>query len=319
MSLQERILIIGGLGFLGKNLYIALKDKNYEVCLLSNESLSEDDPFGAYLRPHDLIIGDIRDAAFMDSAVTGYSVIYSFAGLSGASESISNPYKDLEVNLHGHLNILEACRKNNPGVLLIFPSTRLVYGKPMTLPVSEIHRLVPESIYAIHKLTTEEYYLLYQRVHGINCIIYRISNPYGPFQKFGHKKYGILNWFIHQALHSTDIEIFGTGEQKRDYLFIDDLCELFVASIGRKKLYGKIYNIGYGEGIPIIEIIRIIRNHIPELKYTLVAWPEISKLIETGDYISDLSAIKKDLGWFPQTSFAEGLGKTIEFYRNNHA
>ncbi len=156
-----------------------------------------------------IILGNILDKPFVEETIRNYDVIFSLAGSSGASDSVKNPYHDLDTNLKGHLNILEACRKNNPNAVLIFPSSRLVYGKPQANPVNENHPIQPESIYAIHKLTTEHYYLLYQRLHGVKCIIFRVSNPFGPYQRFGSNNYGILNWFIHKAIVKEPIQIYG--------------------------------------------------------------------------------------------------------------
>lgn len=311
---QKRIIILGGLGFIGRNLYNSLVADNYQVKILADRvNESEGEPIDDHIRKN-IIEGSILDKSFIEKALTGYDVIFSFAGRSGASDSIKDPYHDLDTNLKGHLNILEACKKNNPNALLIFPSSRLVYGKPEINPVNENHPLKPESIYAIHKLTTEHYYLLYQRLYNLNCIIFRISNPFGPYQRFGSNHYGILNWFIHKALYKEEIEIYGDGSQKRDFIYIDDLIDLLKRSMNSEKMFGKIYNVGYGSGISLKEAVNIIEKNIPETKTAFKPWPEIDKMIETGDYISDLKALKNVIGWEPQTTFEEGIRKTIKFY-----
>jgi len=314
----NRILIIGGLGFLGKNLYLKAKEHSLSTHLFSKDSLDKNDPFSKQVDLNDIIIGDITKKEHLDKIIANYDVVFSFAGISGASESISDPVNDINTNLLGHINILESCREHNPNVQLIFPSTRLVYGKPESLPVSENHKVKPESIYAIHKITTEQYYQLYYKIHGIKSTIYRISNPYGPYQAFGNKKYGMLNWFIFKAFKSETIEIFGTGDQLRDYLFVDDLSDLFINSIGKEKLFGKTYNIGYGHGISILEMVKMIHQFVPTSKYEFKEWPKIYKMIETGNYISNIESIKNDLGWSPKTTFEEGMKRTIEFYRQHH-
>jgi len=241
-------------------------------------------------------------------------VIFSLAGSSGASDSVKNPYHDLDTNLKGHLNILEACRKNNPNAVLIFPSSRLVYGKPQTNPVNENHPIQPESIYAIHKLTTEHYYLLYQRLHGVKCIIFRVSNPFGPYQRFGSNNYGILNWFIHKAIVKEPIQIYGDGLQKRDFIYIDDLIDVMKTAINNPGMHGKIYNVGYGQEISIKDSVALIKKFIPDTIVEFKPWPDIDKAIETGDYISDISRLKQDANWEPHTSFENGIKQTIDFY-----
>jgi UDP-glucose 4-epimerase len=312
--MKQKIIILGGLGFIGKNLFTSLVRDHYDVTILTDIITEIDDDFLTPSVRKCIIEGSILDKNFIDRVLIGYDVIFSLAGSSGASDSIKDPYKDLESNLKGHLNILEACRSHNHKALLIFPSSRLVYGKPQRNPVDELHPLCPESIYAIHKLTTEHYYLLYKRLHNINCIIYRISNPFGPYQKFGSNHYGILNWFIHKAIHNEEIEIYGDGEQKRDFLYIDDLINLFKISLDNQKMYGKIYNVGFGKGFSIREAVEIISIQVPQTKVKFKPWPEIDEKIETGDYISDIGLLKREVGWEPKIAFEEGVHKTIEFY-----
>jgi UDP-glucose 4-epimerase len=314
MDAKKNVLILGGLGFIGRNLYNSLVADQHKVKILADRIYeNEGESIDSETRQN-IVAGSILDKTFMDDAVRGYDVIFSLAGTSGASDSIKNPYHDLDTNLKGHLNILEACKKNNPKALLIFPSSRLVYGKPERNPVDENHPMKPESIYAIHKLTTEHYYLLYQRLYHVNCIIFRISNPFGPYQRFGSNHYGILNWFIHKAVSQEEIEIYGEGDQKRDFIYIDDLVDLLKLSMNEKKMWGKIYNVGYGQGISIREVVKIITQQIPGTKTAFKPWPDIDKMIETGDYISDIGSLKKDTGWQPKISFEEGIKKTISFY-----
>ena len=287
----------------------------HNVDIFSNISINPKDVFNNYLNPQNLLIGDIRDKKYIENIVQNYSAIYCLAGLSGASESLNRPYLDNEINCIGHLNILEACKQYNPEVLLVFPSTRLVYGKPHYLPVDEKHRLNPNSFYAIHKITAEHYYLMYYQLYKIKSIILRISNPYGPFQQFGHHKYGILNWFIYLALKNKTIKIFGKGQQKRDYLFIDDLIELFILLLDKPDMFGDIYNVGYGKGISIYDSIKTIEQFIPNLSYISFPWPKTEKEIETGDYISDITNITQKTHWQPKTDFNQGIKQTINYYK----
>ena len=313
MTASKRVLILGGLGFIGKNLCQYLINNNHDVTLLTHKIHKADEEFIKDLKPR-LLIGNILDSEFMTNAVKGYDVIYSLAGSSGAADSITNPYHDLDTNLKGHLTILEACRKSNPNALLIFPSSRLVYGKPLVNPVNENHPLNPESIYAIHKLTTEHYYQLYQRLYGISCVIFRISNPYGPYQRFGNNHYGILNWFIHKAVNDETIEIYGEGNQQRDFLYIDDLVRLLSVAIDKPLMVGNIYNVGLGNGISLKQAAEVIATYLPQAKVEYKPWPEIDKKIETGDYISDISRLKMDANWQPEVKFEDGVSMTIKFY-----
>lgn len=312
MTTAKRILVTGGLGFIGRNLCELLQNENVEVDILT-ENIPDEHKLPTQFRSR-IIQGSILDKAFVERTLRGYDVIFSLAGSSGASDSVKNPYHDLDTNLKGHLNILEACRKNNPQALLVFPSSRLVYGKPLSNPVNELHPIRPESIYAIHKLTTEHYYLLYQRLYGVRCIIFRISNPFGPYQRFGSKHYGILNWFIHKSIMKEPIQIYGEGAQQRDFIYIDDLTRVLRNCMYRENMYGKIYNVGYGKGISLRDSASLIQKFLPDTVIEYQPWPEIDKMIETGDYISDISLLAKDGGWKPEIEFEEGIRKTIDFY-----
>ncbi|HEY3406529.1 MAG TPA: NAD-dependent epimerase/dehydratase family protein [Ohtaekwangia sp.] len=310
----KRILILGGLGFIGKNLYHELRHDHHVTIITDKIHEEVNDGFLNDDVRQNIIVGSILDEAFMETAIVGYDAIFSMAGSSGATDSITNPHRDLDTNLKGHLNVLEACRKYNPKALLIFPSSRLVYGKPQRNPVDENHPLSPESIYAIHKITTEHYYLLYRKLYNMNCVIFRIANPFGPYQRFGSNHYGILNWFIHKALTNEVIEIYGEGSQKRDFIFIDDLVRLFRITLDHPDMHGKIYNVGQGEGISLKDAVRVIAEIVPQTKKAFLPWPVIDKKIETGDYISDISKLKQDTGWAPQVSFETGIRETIRFY-----
>jgi UDP-glucose 4-epimerase len=289
--------------------------ENYAVTILSDQVADTGDGFLSERVLKNVVCGSILDNAFVDDTVKGYDVIFSLAGSSGAADSIKDPYSDLGTNLKGHLNILEACRKGNPNAQLIFPSSRLVYGKPQRNPVDENHPLKPESIYAIHKLTTEHYYLLYQRLYNMPCVIFRISNPYGPYQRFGSNHYGILNWFIHKALNNEAIEIYGDGNQQRDFLHVNDLTDLLALSIGNKNMIGKIFNVGFGAGTSIRRAAEVIQEFVPSTKIIFKPWPDIDKQIETGDYVSDLGLLKHETGWVPKIGFVDGMRETIGFYK----
>ncbi len=312
----KRILILGGLGFIGKNLFLKLREEEQYVTILSNHVEDIGDGFPISQFKGQIAKGDILDKTFMEGIVRGYDVIYSLAGSSGASDSIKNPYLDLDTNLKGHLNVLEACRKYNEGALLVFPSSRLVYGKPEKIPVAENHPMRPESIYAIHKLTTEHYYLLYQRLYGLKSIIFRIGNPYGPYQKFGGHHYGILNWFIHHAMTERKITIYGDGSQKRDFIHINDLVDVLIASASNPNMPGKIYNVGFGAGASMKDAAEVVAKNVSGTELRFVPWPELDKKIETGDYITDIGLLQRELGWMPKVDFESGIRMTVEFYKS---
>lgn len=314
MESNKKALIIGGLGFMGKNLYLYLSKKGIKVHILSNVNLEQNDPFNEVLDLSNLIIGDILDQKLINSIISDYNYVFYFAALSGAAESINRPFKDMNVNLNGVLNLLEACKNRNPEIQIFFPSSRLVYGKPDNNPVKENHSLNPESIYAIHKLTAEYYFLLYYKLYDLKVFILRISNVYGPYQKPEQQSYGVLNKFIYQGIKGEGLTLYGDGKQIRDFIYIEDLLDLYEILLDKINLAGNIYNIGYGRGISLIDFIVYIKEVIPELSYKFIPWPVTEQKIETGDYVSDITLIKKHTKWQPKVSFKDGIKRTAEFY-----
>jgi nucleoside-diphosphate-sugar epimerase len=222
---------------------------------------------------------------------------------------------DLDINCRGHLTILEACRSFNPGVAIVFPSSRLVYGKPLSLPVAESHPLVPESIYGAHKLAVENYHLIYGHLYGMKATVLRISNPYGPMQAGEARAYGIANRFIQSAVSGRPITLFGDGSQRRDYLYIDDLVEAFLSAASAGEARGKIYNIGDGKGISMLELAELAIAAAGSGEIVRVPWPEEYRMIETGDYLSDITLARRELGWQPETEIGEGIARTVAFYK----
>ena len=144
-------------------------------------------------------------------------------------DSNTDPLLDLDINCKGHLQVLEACRLENPQAKLVFASSRFVYGRIEYNPVDENHPFNCLSIYGIHKLAGEKYYRFYHEAYGMKTVSVRIANPYGPRQQMKHSKYGIVNWFIRLALEGQPLTIFGDGLQRRDYIFNEDLAEACMA------------------------------------------------------------------------------------------
>lgn len=311
----KRVLITGGLGFLGMNLIQGLLKCGAEVTVLDSFMTSGSSNNLQELLSHvKVVLADIRDEEKVERLVKGQDVIFNLAGKSGAADSNKAPLNDLDINCRGHLTLLEACRRFNPDVAVVFPSSRLVYGKPRYLPVDELHPLAPESIYAAHKLTVENYHLIYGRLHGLKSTVLRISNPYGPMQSGDSRAYGIVNSFIKTAAAGGAITIFGDGKQTRDYLFVDDLVEAFLLAGLTEGARGKIYNIGDNTATSLQALAELAIavagsgtiNHVP--------WPEEYRVIETGNYLSDIRLAQKELGWTPVTGLEEGIARTVALY-----
>jgi nucleoside-diphosphate-sugar epimerase len=249
--------------------------------------------------------------------VPGYDYIFNLAGQVSYVDSNIEPLLDLDINCKGHLQMLEACRLENPRARLLFASSRFVYGRIEYNPVDEKHPFNCLSIYGIHKLAGEKYYRFYHEAYGLNTVSVRIANPYGPRQQMKHSKYGIVNWFIRLALDNQPLTVFGDGLQHRDYIYNEDLAEGCLALMLSPGTEGGVYNLGTGTAVPFIEMARLVAAAVPGTELRQVAWPQDRYFVETGDYLSDITRITAATGWRPKTTPKDGVERTVAYYREH--
>jgi UDP-glucose 4-epimerase len=314
----RKILITGGAGMIGST--IALSAASYGAQITILDALL---PLygGNLFNLKDIkdeiafVKGDIRDAALVKRLVKDQDIIFDMAAQVSYIDSAKDPHLDLDINCLGHLNILEACRWNNRDVKIIFPSSRFVYGSIEYSPVDEGHPFNCLSIYGIHKLAVEKYLVFYHQYYGMSTIIFRIANPYGPRQQMKHSKYGIVNWFIRMALEGKDLTIFGEGNQMRDYIYVKDLSQAILLAAVDENLKHEIFNIGSGKAISFRTMVETIARTINKGKVVFLPWPDDYAFTESGDYLTNISKIKKKLKWAPQTGFEKGVRETMQYYK----
>ena len=316
MSAPQRVLVIGGLGFIGVNLTERLLTEGRDVTVVTPSRARHADRAAAFeARGVRIIDGDLRDAAAMAMAVAGQGVVFNLAGESGAVRSMEDPWTDLDVNCRGNLVLLEALRANNREAKLVFVGSRLEYGRQAIQPVSEEQAPDPLCLHAIHKLTVEKYLRLYHSLFGMRYTIARVTNPYGPGQPQGRTAYGVVNRLIHLALAGSALPIYGDGTQRRDYIHVDDLVAALVALAESPSSVNRAFNVGSGEGTRMIDMARAIIDLAGGGRVEHVAWPALAGQIETGDFVADISRIHTVLGWAPGIALRDGLQKTIAHYR----
>lgn len=214
----KRVAIFGGDGFLGSYTALALHQLGAIVTLYSRR----EQPLLNHLDIH-FFRGDMLSSPVLEQAIQGQDILFDLAGSSGGVESNQNATTNLNKECAPHLNLFEIAARQAKPPLIFFCSTRTVYGKAEYLPVNEAHPVRPHSIYAAHKLTLENYLEVFHKLHDLPYVIFRLSNPYGPFPWQMGKAYGILNQFILKAHRGEPLTIFGDGEQLRDYIYIDDV------------------------------------------------------------------------------------------------
>jgi nucleoside-diphosphate-sugar epimerase len=313
---DRRVLVIGGLGFLGTRLTDRLRDGGAQITVM-NRSLAGHGEAAAMLTAAGVRVveGDLRDADRTREAVSGQDVIFNLAGQSGAVRSMEDPWTDLDVNCRGSLVLLEALRTDNPDARLVFVSSRLAYGSGGADPIDEEHVPDPLCVHAVHKLAAEQYLRLYRRIYGLNVTTARLTNPYGPGQPASRTAYGVVNRLIHLALSGDALPIYGDGRQRRDYIYIDDAVDALIRMAEAPESNGRLYNVGSGHGTPIVDMARSIIEMAGGGRIRFVAWPKLAEQIETGDFVADIGRIEHELGWTPRVSLADGLDRTVSHYK----
>ena len=313
----RRVLVTGGLGFIGAHLTMRLRALGADVTVVTQSLASHhDDAVRASRADVRLVEADVRDAAAMTTAVAGQDVVFSLAGRSGAVQSMEDPGADLDVNCRGALVLLEAIRAGSPSARLVFASSRLAYGKGGEAPVDEAQQPDPLCVHAVHKLAVEHYLRIYGRTYGLEYSIARLTNPYGPGQPGDRTAYGVVNRLIHLALAGRPLPIYGDGSQRRDYIYIDDVVDALLRLGIAPEATGRIYNVGSGVGTSIVEMAEAITAATGSGALEFLEWPRLAALVETGDFVADTSRIRRELGWAPAVGLHEGLARTVAFYRS---
>ena len=318
----KKVLITGGLGFIGSNLAIKLVELGADVTLVDSliptygGNLWNVEPVKDKVR---INISDVRDPYAMKYLISGQHYLFNLAGQTSHVDSMENPETDLAINAQAQLQILEACRHHNPDIRVVFASTRQVYGRPLQIPVKENHPLFPVDLNGVHKLAGEHYHRLYNNIYGIRSVILRLTNTYGPRMRVVDARQTFLGIWIRRSLEGQPIQIFGDGSQLRDYNYIDDVVTAMLLAANTDMCCGEVLNLGSNEVFSLTETARIFLKLVPEGTLKYVPFPTDRLRIDIGDYQGDFSKISHELGWFPKVSFEEGLQKTLDFYRENQA
>jgi UDP-glucose 4-epimerase len=314
----RRVMVTGGMGFVGSNLAHQLVALGARV-LIVDSMIPEygGNPFNVSGLEDKLRINiaDVRQRSTMNHLVQEVEVIFNLAGQVSHIDSMQDPDTDLDINCRAQLSLLEACRRHNPGVKVVFAGTRQVYGRPDSLPVSEQHLVRPTDVNGINKAAGENYHLVYNNVFGVRACSLRLTNVYGPRQLLKHNRQGFIGWFIRQAIEDREIQIFGDGTQLRDFVFVADAADAFLRAGASDRCNGQVLNVGGAEPIAHRALVELLIRIARSGSYRLVQWPAEQKAIDIGDFYADSSRIAQVLGWRPTTALSQGLADTLSFYR----
>lgn len=314
--MSARVLVTGGLGFIGSNLVTRLAGSGRRVTVVTPSAAAHQDEAARVTSlGAEIVSGDIRDEGLMQRLVERQEVIYHLAGRSGAVRSIEDPFTDLDVNYRGTLVLLEAVRRAGSSAKVVFAGSRLHYGHPQAVPVTEAQPPDALSFHAVHKTAAENAMQIYGRLFGLRTAVARITNPYGAGQPRERTAYGVINRLVHLAISGEALTIYGDGRQLRDYVHVDDVTAALVAMGESPVSDGKTYNVGSGAGTALVDAAKMIVEIAGRGRIEHVEWPELAARVETGDFVADISRIRRELGWTPATALADGLARTVAFYR----
>ncbi len=318
----RRVMITGGLGFIGSNLAHRLASLGADVLLV--DSLIPD--YGGNLFNISGIedqvtvnVADVRQASTMNYLVQGRDVIFNLAGQVSHIDSMRDPHTDLEINCRSQLTLLEACRHHNPRAKVVYASTRQIYGRPDRLPVTEQQLVRPTDVNGINKAAGENYHLVYNNVFGVRACALRLTNVYGPRQLLRHNRQGFIGWFIRRVIEDQEIQVFGDGSQIRDFVYVDDAVEAFLAAGATDDVNGEAFNVGGDEHIAHRELVQVLVELAGSGRYRFVDWPPDMKAIDIGSFYADSSLFKSRTGWVPRVSLREGFTRTLAYYREHLA
>jgi UDP-glucose 4-epimerase len=319
---NKKILITGGLGFIGSTLAHRLAKIEADIYLIDSlipEYGGNNFNINGIEDKVKVNIADVRDKHSMDYLVKGKDIIFNLAGTLSHIDSMNDPFTDLEINCTSQLSILESCRKNNRDVKIIFAGTRGQYGKADHLPVDERHLMHPTDVNGINNIAGESYHILYNNIYGIRAVSLRLTNTYGPRHQMKHHKQGIINWFIRQLIEGQTVKLYGDGKQIRDINYVDDVVEALLLVACNEKTNGEVFNLG---GIPknLIDLVETMIDVYGKGNYELIPFKDDLKKIEIGDYIANYEKVKNTVGWQPKISLEEGLRSSFDYYEKyrNH-
>jgi UDP-glucose 4-epimerase len=315
----KKILITGGLGFIGSNLARRLDTLGAEVSLV--DSLIPEyggnrfniDGIGKNVRVN---ISDVRDEHSMRFLVQEQDYLFNLAGQTSHLDSMQDPHADLEINCRAQLSILETCRKHNPKIKIVFASTRQLYGKPDYLPVDEKHLLRPVDVNGINKMAGEWYHILYNNVYGLRACALRLTNTYGPRMRVKDARQTFLGIWIRLLVEKKSFEVW-EGEQLRDFTYVDDAIEALLLAAADESSNGQVFNLGGERAVSLQNLAELLVRINGGGQFISRSFPPDRKRIDIGDYYANFSSIKSVLGWQPGVTLEDGLAKTLAFYREH--
>jgi len=311
------VLVTGGLGFIGSNLAIALRDAGAKVTVV--DSLSAGDGGNREnLRAEaniEIVVADIAQNEVIVPLIERCDFAFNLSGKVSHIDSVNDPLADLHANATSQLRFLESCRRHKPSLPIIYTSTRQIYGKADTTTVTEDSPIRPIDPNGISKFAADAYHRMFARDFGMRTAVLRLTNTSGPRQLLAHNRQGFIPWFIRTALEAGEITIYGDGRQTRDIAYVDDVVDAMLRVARLPELSGQVFNVGSPFIHSVAEVAELAVELAGRGRLRLIPFPEEKKKIDVGSVACDYAAITRATGWLPKTGLREGMARTIEFYR----
>jgi UDP-glucose 4-epimerase len=313
-----KVMVTGGLGFIGSNLARRLVGVGAEVVVVDS-LLPNAGANCANLKDIEdkltICIADVRNAEKMAALMQGCNVVFNLAGTVSHLDSMTDPLPDMGANVHAPIVLLEACRRCAPGARVVFASTRQIYGRPISCPVDENHPIRPVDVNGIHKVAAESYHTLYHQVYGMQTVSLRLTNTYGPRMRIKDGRQTFLGIWVRRVLEGSAFEVWG-GQQKRDLTYVDDAVEAFLIAGVNPGAQGRVFNIGGGPPVTLIALADSLVAASQTGRYEIMEFPAERLRIDIGDYFADDRLFRELTNWSPSVSLQEGLVRTLDYFRN---
>lgn len=311
-----RVVVTGGLGFIGSTLALRLAGLGADLLLIDNlfpeygGNLFNIAPIRERVSVE---IADIRDVRAMRSLLRGCDFLFNLAAQTSHMDSMADPETDLAINCRAQLTLLEACREVCPEARIVYASTRQIYGKPRYLPVDEQHPLHPTDVNGVNKMAGEAYHILFHDVHDMHTVALRLTNTYGPRMRIKDARQTFIGIWLRAAIEGRPFEVWG-GEQLRDVTYVDDAAEAFLRAALVPAAKGRVFNIG-GDRLRLDALAEALIAANGGGRFERREFPAERKRIDIGDYYADDTAFRTLTGWQPRIAVSTGLRSSLDYFR----
>jgi UDP-glucose 4-epimerase len=309
-----KIMITGGFGFIGSHLAESLSNNKHEILIIT-KSLSKKKNIESYKNKIKFLKLDVQNFTKFSNAIIKFKpdILFHLAGQTSHSKSFLDPMNDVDSNIKSTLCALETIRKNNIKCRFILGSTFVTIGKPLKLPVNEKSSCNPTTIYGTSKLAGESFCKIYHNVYGLDTLIFRITNSYGPREQIISNK-NAVNYLIHQAFNGEKITLFNKGQFFRDLIYVSDVIS-GLQIIMKKGKSGNLYWISSGKKTWFYQFGNLLTKHTGT-KIMFSPMPKYTKKVDVGNFVVDNTKLKK-LGWKPKISIEKGIKLTLDYFKNS--